>query len=276
MTSTFRVLCDVSTARHLVTTKIRGNASCPRCGQEGHDDSTCTENEKCRNCEGTHRSNSRDCPVWKTEAEIQRIKAIHNIPHYEAKKRVESSQMPAAGPSYASVSAVGTSQASQSQPFKLPTKTIETQTLLSWPLDKEIEIIIKESNTSVGDELQEKSETNQESNDKKTENETEIITQTKTVNEPKETSTPTKRKRNCPPQRVSNRLPKGADNYLTLDNRFEPLSDLEDEEEMQKALKAFCRSSRSTSRSRSSRSRSPGSRSSRSMDRDVIRKAFES
>ena len=53
----------------------RKNEVCTKCGQEDHTDSQDCKNEaKCVNCQGNHSSNNKECPKWKVEREIQRIK----------------------------------------------------------------------------------------------------------------------------------------------------------------------------------------------------------
>ena len=46
----------------------RRNATCARCGEEGHEDS-CSQPEKCINCQDSHSAYSRNCPIWKKENE---------------------------------------------------------------------------------------------------------------------------------------------------------------------------------------------------------------
>ena len=53
----------------------RKNEVCTKCGQEDHTDSQeCKNEERCINCQGNHASNDKECPKWKEEKEIQRIK----------------------------------------------------------------------------------------------------------------------------------------------------------------------------------------------------------
>ena len=53
----------------------RKNEVCTKCGQEDHTDhQECKNEAKCVNCQGKHESNNKECPKWKEEKEIQRIK----------------------------------------------------------------------------------------------------------------------------------------------------------------------------------------------------------
>ncbi|XP_076452692.1 uncharacterized protein LOC143288228 [Babylonia areolata] len=52
------------------------------------------------NCGGGHPSSSKDCPTWKKEKEIQKVKTEKKISFFEARKQVEAA-LPKA--SYASV-----------------------------------------------------------------------------------------------------------------------------------------------------------------------------
>ncbi|XP_065080615.1 uncharacterized protein LOC135703349 [Ochlerotatus camptorhynchus] len=44
----------------------------------------------CINCGGPHRPNNRQCPVYKKEVEVIRLKVDHNLTYPEARKRVET------------------------------------------------------------------------------------------------------------------------------------------------------------------------------------------
>ena len=55
------------------------DAVCSKCGKQGHDDKTCTQDPCCVNCKGSHPAYSKDCPKWKEEKEICRIKVMSNI-----------------------------------------------------------------------------------------------------------------------------------------------------------------------------------------------------
>ncbi|GFV35405.1 uncharacterized protein TNCV_3204371 [Trichonephila clavipes] len=61
----------------------RGQLTCSRCAFVGHFSTDCTLEPKCVNCTYSHPSNSKLCPKWKTEKEIQVIKTTRTIPYIE-------------------------------------------------------------------------------------------------------------------------------------------------------------------------------------------------
>ena len=68
----------------------RKNEVCTKYGHEDHTDSQECKNEaKCVNCQGKHASNDKECPKWKEEKEIQRIKAERGISYTETKKQMD-------------------------------------------------------------------------------------------------------------------------------------------------------------------------------------------
>ena len=71
-----------------VSKNCKGTKRCGNCGGEHHED--CREPSHCINCGGDHAAYDRDCPQWKLEKEIQKIKAKNNISYTEAKKQVAS------------------------------------------------------------------------------------------------------------------------------------------------------------------------------------------
>jgi len=104
----------------------RRQLTCARCGTEGHDDSSCEAPHCCVNCKEAHSAYSKDCPMWKKEKAIQRIKCTTGVSFLEARKIVEAS-VPAlpSGHSYA--------KAATSVAVKKTTRTCETQTVVTWP-----------------------------------------------------------------------------------------------------------------------------------------------
>ena len=95
-------------------------ATCEKCGQEGHAGDTCEGSPHCVNCQDCHPANSKSCPKWVEEKQIQKIKASGNITYKEARETFKSqdSQLK----SYAG--AVRTAKVSAS-----------TQTEMTWPRD---------------------------------------------------------------------------------------------------------------------------------------------
>ena len=63
--------------------------ACFRCGQQGHDSTDCQKAAKCANCQGDHEAASKDCPVWKKEKQIQKVKTENHLGYPEACRLVE-------------------------------------------------------------------------------------------------------------------------------------------------------------------------------------------
>ncbi|GFV20744.1 uncharacterized protein TNCV_1784061 [Trichonephila clavipes] len=66
----------------------RGQLTCSRCAAVGHSSTDCTLEPKCINCSQIHTADSKLCPKWKTEKEIQTIKTNKNISYFEARKLI--------------------------------------------------------------------------------------------------------------------------------------------------------------------------------------------
>ncbi|GFX84332.1 uncharacterized protein TNCV_4134431 [Trichonephila clavipes] len=66
----------------------RGQLTCSRCTSVGHSSTDCTLEPKCINCSQLHTTDSKLCPKWKTEKQIQEIKTNKNIPYFEALKLI--------------------------------------------------------------------------------------------------------------------------------------------------------------------------------------------
>ncbi|GFW25093.1 uncharacterized protein TNCV_3155961 [Trichonephila clavipes] len=67
-------------------TACRGQLTCSRCASVGHASSDCSLEQKCVNCSQPHSADSKLCPKWKIEKEIQAIKTNRNISYIEARK----------------------------------------------------------------------------------------------------------------------------------------------------------------------------------------------
>ncbi|GFW66036.1 uncharacterized protein TNCV_588621 [Trichonephila clavipes] len=65
-----------------------GQLTCSRCVSVGHSSTDCTLEPKCINCSEPHPSNSRFCPKWKIEKQIQEIKTNKNLLYPEAHKLI--------------------------------------------------------------------------------------------------------------------------------------------------------------------------------------------
>ena len=66
------------------------NATCARCGEEGHEDSSCSQPEKIINCQDSHSAYSKGCPLWNKEKQIQYLKVTNSISFPEARKLAET------------------------------------------------------------------------------------------------------------------------------------------------------------------------------------------
>ncbi|GFV77678.1 uncharacterized protein TNCV_1574271 [Trichonephila clavipes] len=66
----------------------RGQLTCSRCASVGYSSTDCTLESKCINCSQLHTTDSKLCPKWKTEKQIQEIKTNKNISYFEARKLI--------------------------------------------------------------------------------------------------------------------------------------------------------------------------------------------
>ncbi|GFV26289.1 uncharacterized protein TNCV_4302321, partial [Trichonephila clavipes] len=69
-------------------TSCRGQLTCSRCASVGHASTDCILEPKCFNCSQPHTADSKLCPKWKSEKQIQEIKTNQNITYVEAQKLV--------------------------------------------------------------------------------------------------------------------------------------------------------------------------------------------
>lgn len=69
-----------------------GPKRCLNCSADHElaEDEQCAAAAHCINCGGPHRPNNRQCPVYKKEVEVIRLKVDHNLTYPEARKRVET------------------------------------------------------------------------------------------------------------------------------------------------------------------------------------------
>ena len=106
-------------------------AACARCGGSDHTDTDCHADPHCVNCSGAHTCYSKDCPEGNKQRGISKIKQEKQVSFAEAKQIVE--RQPVAS---AVRGAISYAKASTPNTQKIcPTKTIETQTELTWPFD---------------------------------------------------------------------------------------------------------------------------------------------
>ena len=100
--------------------QCRGKLICFKCSEEGHEGFSCTNSPKCANCNEAHAASSKDCSLYKKEKEIQKLKVERNVTYPEA-RRIFSAANNSTATSYASVT-------------KRVLRTIETQTMFTWPI----------------------------------------------------------------------------------------------------------------------------------------------
>ncbi|KAJ8043222.1 hypothetical protein HOLleu_10217 [Holothuria leucospilota] len=196
-------------------------ATCEKCGQEGHAGDTCEGAPHCVNCQGCHPANSKNCPKWVEEKQIQKIKASSNITYKEAREtyRSQDSQLK----SYAG--AVGTAKVSAA-----------TQTDMTWPRDSsfpkpitltfakpsEQSIISKTIQTMTAPTNLSQKSTPPQKKPKPPPKPTTTKQRQKTV--------PTKA-RDTPRIKIQKKPSKGSDDPVKLHNRFGALEASEGEEE---------------------------------------------
>ncbi|GFT91495.1 RNA-directed DNA polymerase from mobile element jockey [Trichonephila clavipes] len=102
-------------------TSCRGQLTCSRCASVGHASTDCSLEPKCVNCLQPHPSDSKICPKWKIEKQIQEIKTTKNISYPEARKLI----VPQLSQTYA--------QAAKSSTFNNSTQTDENITKIKCP-----------------------------------------------------------------------------------------------------------------------------------------------
>ena len=72
----------------------RGKIRCNLCGK-GHSQTECPvakelDRHYCVNCHGTHKSNSKDCPIYQTAKKIEVVRVKENLPYKEAREKILS------------------------------------------------------------------------------------------------------------------------------------------------------------------------------------------
>ncbi|GFX38829.1 probable RNA-directed DNA polymerase from transposon X-element [Trichonephila clavipes] len=102
-------------------TSCRGQLTCSRCASVGHASTDCSLEPKCINCLQPHPSDSKLCPKWKIEKQIQEIKTTQNISYPEARKLI----VPQIPQTYA--------QATRSSTLNNSTQTDENITKINCP-----------------------------------------------------------------------------------------------------------------------------------------------
>ena len=97
-------------------------AKCTDCVKDKHE-GQCEGPKLCSNCNGPHASSAGDCPVWRREREIQRVRVEKCVSFLEARQLVEA-RIPTVV-SGGRTCAVATSTRRES-------KSVQCQTSLTW------------------------------------------------------------------------------------------------------------------------------------------------
>ena len=125
----------------------KGDSRCANCGQVGHNSSDCHEQPKCCNCSGTHSASSKECPKWVLEKKVLQIKAEKGISFVEARRIATSETKAVPTPRGQPMAAVVRSGSGRQRPA---TRTIQTQTDLTWPRDlKQPTVVSSSTNVSL-------------------------------------------------------------------------------------------------------------------------------
>ena len=115
----------------------RSRPRCGNCGSSDHISTNCSSSSSCFNCQGDHPASSRDCPRWKQEKDIIKLKVTKSLSFPEARK-LYLSLNPQSSKSYAS--------SVQSPP---PTTTSSSsQTTLSFPPSVEVTFSVSSNHPS--------------------------------------------------------------------------------------------------------------------------------
>ncbi|GFW56120.1 uncharacterized protein TNCV_3852881 [Trichonephila clavipes] len=115
----------------------RGQLTCSRCAAVGHSSTDCTLEPKCINCSQPHTADSKLCPKWKTEKQIQEIKTNRNITYVEARKLI----VPQTSHTYA--------QAAKSSNKTSSTQTDENITKIKCPPLELLQLLSSTTRTNV-------------------------------------------------------------------------------------------------------------------------------
>ena len=100
--------------------RCKGADTCERCGYAAHD-GNCSHKPKCTHCKEEHAPTSRECPIYKKELAIQRLRAEKGISFVDAKKEIEEALKKE---SYASVTSANSGQRSSSGTIKRPSNDV--------------------------------------------------------------------------------------------------------------------------------------------------------
>ena len=109
--------------------KCKARPVCRLCGGEAHEGS-CPHPAKCGNCKGPHAPTSRNCPMFKKEELILKIRTEKKISFAQAKKEVEALD---SKKSYADVAAPPNGQQTEANSVVVSTRSIKSTTMQHGP-----------------------------------------------------------------------------------------------------------------------------------------------
>ena len=72
---------------------FKTTAKCQRGGKDKHEEQ-CDEHLICSNCKGPHAVSAKNCPLWKKEKEIQRIRVEKHVSFPEARQLMRHRSLP--------------------------------------------------------------------------------------------------------------------------------------------------------------------------------------
>ena len=189
-------------------------AACEKCGQDGHTSETCEGPPHCVNCQGCHPANSKTCPKWVEEKQIQKIKACNNISYKEAKETFHSQD---------------SQLKSYSRAVRTAKVSVETQTDMTWPKDSSFPKPISLNFSKPSKTIQTMTAPTN-------------VTQSEQQQKPKRPPKPPKitekprtepaKPRNTPKIKIQTKPSKGSDDPIQLHNRFGALEGREGGEEL--------------------------------------------
>ena len=111
----------------------RGKEMCRDCTKEKHE-GECEGPKQCHNCGGKHSSASKECPQWKTEEAIQKMRTTEGCSFGEAKQKVMSQMAQPSVSTYAR--AVSTPSATPTTPSSLESFLTKVTTILDTLIKK--------------------------------------------------------------------------------------------------------------------------------------------
>jgi len=103
-----------------------------KCGEAGHEGASCSNHIQCVNCKRKHRASSRECPKWKLEKKVQRLKVERGISFPDARKAAVSEPSTNTSSKRTAASVVSGSTTATSQRSQKSTVSIAIQTELTW------------------------------------------------------------------------------------------------------------------------------------------------